>query len=131
VTPPDETIAWTDAQIEFEIARQIPDDSEFVCEWQENVWAARVEHRVDGEVQVSLSSVHVDRRMALYDIYGLLWLQGQPRPSGPSAWDPATPRPTVASVSGYVQSRIADPEDLDPEEVAAVYGIGSSQQRRN
>lgn len=131
MTPPDETLAWTDAQIEFEIARQIPDDSEFVCEWQEYAWAARIERHVGGDVQVVHSSIHVDRRMALYDVYGLLWLQTQPRPVGPSAWDPTIRRPTVASVSGYVQSLISDPEDLDPKEVAAVYGIGSSQQRRN
>jgi hypothetical protein len=131
VTPPDETLAWTDAQIEFEIARQLLDDSELVCEWQDCMWAVRIERHVAGEVQLVHSVAHIDRRMALYDVYGLLWLQGQPRPVGPSMWDPTTPRPTAVSVARYVQSILGDPDDLDPKEVAAVYGIAPSQQRRN
>lgn len=131
MTPPDETLAWTDAQIEFEIARHIPDNAEFVCEWLENLWSARVERRVESDVHVVVASEHFDRRMVLYDVYGLLWLQAQPRPTRPSIWDPTTARPTVASVSSYVQSRVEDPEDLDPKEVAAVYGIRSPQSKRN
>lgn len=123
---PDELLAWTDAEIEDEIRRLAPADSDLVCEWQEGAWSVRLV-QLSGALHASL---HVDRRMALYDVYGHLWLERQPGASTGSAWSVASSRPTTASVSRYVRSRYGDPEDLDPSEVAAVYGLPSSKQGR-
>jgi len=131
VTPPDETLAWTDAQVEAAIVAVLPQGKEFACEWQDGLWVARVESQHDGAVTGVHEAVHIDRRMALYEVYAVLWLERQPRPSGPNMWDPNVPRPTRASVSQFIQSRQSDPEDLNPVEVAAVYGVCPSHQRRD
>ena len=112
-------LSWTDAQLEHEIARHVPESLEFFCEWRNVVWSARIESGSD----VVHVSEHVDRRTALYAVYGYLWLKDAPPPVAGSSWDPGAARPTTASVSRYVQSLIADPDDLDPDQVAAVYGI--------
>ena len=127
MTPPDATLAWSDAQLEAEISDHIPEDAEFVCEWLNDVWSARVERQ--GEAVHA--ATHLDRRMALYEVYGVLWLSLQPVATRPTPWDPTLPRPTVASVSQYIRSQLADPEDLDPVEVAAVYGVRPAQPGRN
>lgn len=66
--------------------------------------------------------------MALFTLYAQLWLRDYRSQPG-SQWDWATPRPSVASVSRYVHERFADPEDLDPSEVSAVYGLSSPTQK--
>lgn len=129
MTPPDETLSWHDDELEFEIARSTPESSEFVCEWRDGGWSARVERIDQGETRVLHAVVHMDRRMALYDMYGHLWLQSQPVPAKGSVWDPTTPRPSVSAVSRYVHEKWVEPEDLNPEEIAAVYGIGPFTKR--
>lgn len=66
--------------------------------------------------------------MALYALYGQLWLKSHRSPSG-TQWDPGALRPSVASVTRYVQENLPDPEDLDPSQVAAVYGLTSRSQK--
>lgn len=126
---PDELLSWTETQIEDEIRRIAPVDSELVCDWREGGWSARLERSSEQGSAVLQASLHVDRRMALYDVYGHLWLERQPRSPGASVWDTSAARPTTASVSRYVQAKYRDPEDLDPAEVAAVYGIPPSEGR--
>lgn len=128
MAPLDEILSWSDARIEAEIARGVPEDSDFVCEWEDTHWSARIEVLSPTEPATVLHIVeHIDRRMALYAVYGYLWMKGKPPPEPGSAWDPSSSRPTVASVSEFVRSMVADPEDLNPEEVAAVYGFPSTK----
>lgn len=115
---PDDARAWSDSQIEGEIARSVG-ALDFVCEWVGAAWVARIEAPA-GEVVYQGESV--DRRLALLNVYGYLWLKEQPPVVQGSVWDPTTARPGQAPVPKPAQS-IPDPEDLDPDEVAAVYGI--------
>lgn len=126
--PLDELLSWTDAQIEVEVASHVEEGLEFVCEWRDGVWSARIEAVAspDAIPRVLHAVENVDRRMALYDIYGYLWLRNHVAPAG-SRWDATTPRPTIVSVTQQVHGRVADPEDVDPDEVAAVYGIPRSK----
>src|SRR5690606_24684793 len=119
--PPDLLLTWTEAEIEHEICRQLPPSAAFVCQRTGSGWDVRIE--LAGEPDSLFE--HVDKRMALYAAYGHLWLRRQrPTPQG-SQWDASVPRPTVASVNQYVQTTFADPEDLDPAQVASVYGLAS------
>lgn len=129
VTPPDETLSWTDAQLEFAIARNMPNGTEFVCEGVPGGWSARIERLEPDGLRIVHAVESIDRRMVLYDVYGYLWLRGRPAPRKGSIWDPTTPRPTRAAVTQLVHERLEDPEDLNPEEVAAVYGVGPSSKR--
>lgn len=118
-------LSWSDEQLEHEIVQHVPEPLEFVCEWREDHWSARIES--GGEALHA--AAHVDRRTALYSVYGFLWLREQTPPIPGSAWDPNGARPSIASVSRYVQSMVAEPEDLDPEQIAAVYGIPNDARR--
>jgi hypothetical protein len=120
---PDKLLSWTDEEIEREIQRHLPVSCAFSCKWREGSWRARVE---SDDASVALEVENIDRRMAFYAVYGHLWLRNHRSEPG-SQWDSTTPRPTVASVTRYVQSSIAEPEDLDPDHVASVYGLSPSQ----
>lgn len=116
---PDQLLSWTDEEVAREIRRQLPASATFVCEWRGGTWTARLES--DGAVTFTIE--HIDHRMALYAVYGHLWLRDHRPPPQGSLWDASTPRPTTASVTRYVQSSFPDPEDLDPAQVASVYGL--------
>lgn len=120
---PDDIRAWSDGQIEVEIASSVG-SLDFVCEWVGSAWVARIE--VPGSESVEPKVVYqgesVDRRLALLNVYGYLWLKEQPAVAQGSMWDPTGRRPGQAPVRKREQD-IRDPEDLDPEQVAAVYGI--------
>jgi len=120
---PDETLSWSDEQIEHEIASSVS-DLDFVCEWVGAVWSARIEtHAGKGETPRILHvSENVDRRLALMDVYGYLWLKEQEGPVKGSLWDPEQPRPVKSAVPKTLVPA-PDPGDLDPNEIVAVYGI--------
>lgn len=120
---PDELLSWSESQIEIEIVSSL-NDLEFVCEWEGSGWSARIETPVaEGErTHVIYTAANADRRLALLDVYGYLWLKEQPAPIKGSPWDPEQARPSKAPVPKASQS-VADPEDLDPDQIAAVYGI--------
>jgi len=118
--------SWTDAEIEREIRRLMTPPLSFACEWDEGVWRARIFDAAAGLILHEDESV--DRRLALYAVYGHLWLKDHRSQPG-SQWDASAPRPSVASVTRYVHSTLADPADLDPAQVAAVYGLAPSHKR--
>jgi hypothetical protein len=120
---PDNIVSWSDHQIEVEIASALH-DLEFVCEWVRPVWSARIETSVPEGQKPSLihAAESADRRMALLDVYGYLWLKEQRAPVRGSLWDPEQERPRQAPVRN-IGPAVADPEDLDPDQIAAVYGI--------
>jgi hypothetical protein len=120
---PDELLSWSDEEVESEILCHLPASTLFVCDWHDGVWSARVE----SGGSLAFAFEHVDRRMALYAVYGHLWLRGHRPPPPGSQWDVSAPRPTIVSVTRHVQSSLADPEDLDPVQVASVYGLSSQK----
>lgn len=118
---PDDIRAWSDRQIELEIKSSVG-ALEFVCEWVGTAWVVRLAPPGSETAQVVYEGESSDRRLALLNAYAHLWLMGQPPAVEGSVWHPAKGRPGQAPVPKPAQ-RIADPEDLDPQEVAAVYGI--------
>jgi hypothetical protein len=120
LVPPDELLSWTDEEVEHEIVRHV---IAYICEWRDGAWCVCIE--VEGGA--AFAAEHVDRRMALYDVYGHLWMKDHRGPAPGSPWDFSTPRPTVASVTQQVHSILEDPADVDPAEVASVYGLSSQK----
>lgn len=128
VISPDEIYTWSDSQIEGEIATTLPEGVELVCSWKDGLWSVRGELVEGGEVSVLWAHEHLDRRMALLNTYAALWLKDKPPVPEDSPWSTERPRPTRQSVAQYVRRRqVSDPEDLDPSEVASVYGVSSPE----
>jgi hypothetical protein len=120
---PDDILGWSDDRIERELARRLIGCG-LVCEWTGSTWSARIETTaVDGgSPRIVYRSDNLDRRLALLEAYGYVWLNEQPPTLRGSLWDPERIRPARAPVP-KVREVVADPPDLDPEEVAAVYRI--------
>ena len=110
---------WPLERIEAEIWALLEEGHSFVCEPTSEGWVVRVE---DSAEAVIWEGGHIDHRLALFEAYGYLRWQKH-TPTG--AWASARPRPTIAEVVQRASEQIGDPEDLDPAEVALVYGRGN------
>lgn len=115
----DDLSTWSEDRIESEVLENLPADLKFVCKLLEEsrCWEVSFE-RPNGEVD--WSSGNVDRRLALFEAYGELWARNRKPPVG--VWTPHG-RPTKVSVQQHISQRYGDPADLDPEEIASVYGV--------
>jgi hypothetical protein len=120
---PEDILGWSDDQIESELASSLSGRA-VVCEWTGSSWSVRIEKAGfdGGASRIVYRSDNLDRRLALLEAYGYVWLNEQPSISRGSLWDPERPRPARAPVPRPAEV-IADPPDLDPEEIAAVYRI--------
>jgi hypothetical protein len=86
-------------------------------------WSLRLQSvGADQNPVLEVEREHADQRLALLDVFGWLWLRTMPQPSADSPWvrrhDPVLPVVQRTTVKG---SHIADPEDLDPAEIALVH----------
>ena len=82
----------------------------------------------DGGVE-RWSDVHVDQRILLFNLYGWLRRESGVKPSHPM-WSRRgeVQIPSQFGRKAYQGSvNIPDPEDLDPDEIAVVYGIPAAQ----
>lgn len=113
---PEEIHTWTNEQIEAAVRSACPEGLEFDFSLEEGTWVVCF---LSEDEQVVWESSNLDPRLALYDAYGYLWAINQPQAKAQGVWVPKPQRPKAA-VSPKV--RVADPEDLDPEEIASVYG---------
>lgn len=118
---------WSDDRIEAEIEHLLEDfPTKLVFHiGGETYWDVWFEQEADPKIL--WRGGHLDRRLALFEAYGYLWLQMNKAPTG--VWAPPANRPTVREVSQHVAERYSDPEDLDPKEVASVYGRNSPPKR--
>lgn len=116
---------WSEDRLKAEIQALLPDDLILSYTWVEADRYWKVEYlRVsegaeEGEGTPIWTSGHFDRHQALFDAFGYLWSQKN-QPS--VVWQGPSQRPTIASVTQHISEKYADPEDLDPEEIASVYG---------
>lgn len=115
----EEMAAWSLDEIRDHIQRLLPEGHTFVSLASASTWLARIE---DPDGTRLWEKMGLDQRILLLDAFGWLWLQGHASPEPGTPWArklTLEPQP-VAKRS----SRDPDPEDLDPEEVKAVYGLG-------
>lgn len=110
---------WTEERLEAEIQELLPVGQMLSCQLSVENRCWEVAFR-DPEGLVVWSATNIDRRLALFDAYGVLWASKREHTAG--VWS-VHARPTKASVQQHVAQRYRDPEDLDPEEIASVYGV--------
>lgn len=116
----EEITAWSEADLSDEIEALIPEG-----------WALRIEANIEGYWEVSIDRLsegsdpiieflesHIDKRLALLNIYGALWAR-KSRVSVDPNW---TNRKELTKQAVSINSSsVRDPEDLDPSEVESVY----------
>jgi hypothetical protein len=118
---------WTESRLQDEVSQLLPSGCSLVTVMEDSTWVLRLvqEVLVSGNLRENVlwEVEHFDKRQALFEAYGRLWLG--PHPSS-GTWSPTKPRPTPETVTRFVVSPEPDPEDLDPSEIASVYERGSS-----
>ena len=118
-----EMSAWSTAEIRGEIERLLPEGWVFEAGWDREAqqWTSRfyrLEPDNDDPV-VEWVDWHTDERINLFNAYGYLWVRRQPKPPLDSPW-----RRRKELTTEHVRKKaleLADPPDLDPEEVKSVY----------
>jgi hypothetical protein len=118
----EEMTAWTVDELRTEIAALLPDEWRFRSGWDGNLtrWAAFIERLEDEKWAVVWHGESPDERLLLFNAFGNLWLERQPKPASGSPWDPFR-QTRRGPMRVPTSSGVPDPEDLDPAEVAAVY----------
>ena len=107
---------WTIQEIVQEIGRILPAGQALVEAVTDGWHVATIERSEDATVL--WTDRNADRKLVLLNAFGWLWLHNQ-KPKHP-AWKPregnrpARPHPTRGP-------RVADPADLDPDEIRSVY----------
>lgn len=122
---PEEISAWSIDELEAEIASTLPAGWKlFSQHTSEGYWELSVRStNEDGQSVVHLERENADRRLGLLDVYGWIWLEKSPKPPAGSPWSPRQGL-TIGIISGHANirgSKIPDPEDLDPVEIALVH----------
>ncbi len=118
----DDLNAWTNTEVVLQIEALKPVGTAFIHGQDPETlfWTARFE-TTDGNVLWSDASP--DERLSLFNAFGWVWVQSQPQPSLTSRWrrGPELTREVVTKRVALNGHTVPDPEDLNPEEVRAVY----------
>jgi hypothetical protein len=120
----EEISSWSIQEILDEIQRLLPEGTRFVEAAKQGWYLASVQQVVPDvpnlpEPKVLWSDGGPDRRLLLLNAFGWIWLHDQ-KPKHP-AWRPRSGgRPARRHPTGPFP-KIADPPDLDPEEIRSVY----------
>ena len=123
--PSEDKSQWTEGRIQEEITKLLPPDTYLSCDNKDGLsWTVSLVREVEtGDEEAKSEGLwshnQIDKRMALFEAYGHLWLKTQ-QPSD-LMWTPKASSLNKSSVLKYATSKEADPEDLDPDEVASVY----------
>jgi hypothetical protein len=108
---------------ETAILATLPEGYDLTFAMDAGQWVARFH---DNSGTVLWSGYGPDRRILLFDAYGWFLQQRGDKPRHP-AWAPRSGEIVVAPRHGakahQSHTPIPDPEDLDPSEILAVYGI--------
>jgi len=120
---------WPEDRVVHEIERLLlPSERLFECHWsgESNLWVVQIFQKQEDGAKGDLvwSGANFDRRFALFEVFGYLWLETT-RPS--VGWREPSTRPTKVSVTQHMAEKYSGPEDLDPDEVALVYGRKSKR----
>ncbi len=117
----EEISSWTIQEIIQEVVRLLPARQALVEARNEGWHVATIqETAADAETKILWTDRNADRKLVLLNAFGWLWLRNQ-KPHHP-AWKPRDGgRPMRRPVHS---AKVADPADLDPAEIRAVYEKG-------
>lgn len=119
----EEMSAWSVDEIALEIRAKLPDAMAFQSGFdsEAGVWVVRfVELGEKGE-RVSFEDWGPELRLLHLNAYGWLWQKTRPSPPASSPWVRRR-EVTHEAVRRTAKEMVADPGDLDPSEIQAVYG---------
>ena len=116
---------WTEDYLLQQIQNLIPKGHRLQCDPGEHAWEVSVVEDIAGEEEEDAPSLKTHwqdhdttYRNALFKAYHRYW--APPLQAG-DPWSLKANRPTLKAVAHSLSKKYADPEDLDPEEVASVY----------
>lgn len=124
----EEMTAWTNDDIVAQITVMTPKGVTFRHGFddEDRFWYVRFERFDEAQQErvVVWRDFGPDERLTLFNAFGWIWVRQQPMPPKDSPWSPYRRDLRRQPVVGRATTRghsVPDPEDLDPEEVQAVY----------
>ena len=126
----EEMTAWNCDEIEAEIRVTLPPGVEFDCGFDKEAgtWFVRFWRlQPDGTKNVLFQDWGFEQRITYFNGYGWVWARQQPKPPVYSPWRPrrqeVMPQRAPSKTAHVTVSReaVADPDDLVPEKIEAVY----------
>ena len=119
----EEMTAWTCEEIETAIRVALPPGIQFDCGYDREAGTWFVcfwRQQPDGKKYILFQDWGFEQRITYFNGYGWVWARQQPKPPVHSPWQPR--RQEVAPPRVHPQvSTAPDPEDLNPDEIQAVY----------
>jgi hypothetical protein len=113
----EEMAHWTVDDINAQILLALPKGWKFDLQTHPDHWRAAYKTETGDEVW---AEEHYALRILLMSAFGWLWQQKNPARVHP-AWNPNPSRPLAPVRRSEPQHTIPDPEDLNPENIRAVY----------
>lgn len=117
----EEMTTWSPEDIEVEIRKLLPPEWTFSTKLKDGWFGATI---LSG-LETLWTDWHADRRTLFLNAFGWLWVREQ-KPRHP-AWKRRTGEVRPVIMEGLVTlpgaEDVPDPEDLDPEVLASVYGV--------
>lgn len=118
----EEMSAWSLDEIQGEIRRLLPKDHQFRAGWDPEVlcWHTCFERfGEEPDPVVVWEDWNSDERVSLLNAFGQLWAKQQPQLPPDSPWHRR--QELTAEHVRQKALELADPEDLDPDEIKSVY----------
>jgi hypothetical protein len=118
----EEMTAWTHDELQAEVSALLPTGWRFRSGWDGTMllWTAAIERPDEnGEWITAWEDESPDERLLLFNAFGHLWLERQPKTASDSPWAvrQPVPRGPVTRPMGLPGVKVPDPEDLDPAEI--------------
>jgi len=111
-----EATTWTAEDVVVRIRKSLPAGWAFSSKCEAGWWQASL---VDAEGVGMWAGEHPDPKVLYLDALG--WLTVRDQPVQHPVWKPRTGEVPLHRPEPTVMPSVADPADLDPDEVAAVY----------
>jgi hypothetical protein len=119
----EEMTAWTPDDIVAAIHVSKPPGTQFDCGFDQNAgtWFVRFWTELNGRKNVLFEDQGFEQRITYLNGYGWIWARQRPKPPSTSPWQARRGEVQPNVVQRRTRATAKDPEDLDPEEIQAVY----------
>jgi len=119
----EEMTAWSSDDIVAAISVSLPPGVQFDYGYDRDAgtWFIRFWQVKDSKKEVLYEDWGWEQRITYLNGYGWVWARQRPPPPSISPWKPRQREVTPQAVQRRAHARVPDPEDLDPNEIKAVY----------
>ena len=130
----EDVTTWTDGYLAQQIQELLGEGKRLDCTPGEVAYEVRVlvlpqpesEEDPPLDPEVIWSDTALTERDALFKAYHRFWRPGKTD----GVWSLRNDRPSLKAVAQKLSEKYADPEDVDPEEVASVYAQTTNPERK-